>query len=408
MIFLLAWMLAAAGAAEGPEEGFLVAVEAVPDAAGGLGNSPASDFVRVREAAWMSADLKRGWRVTASGDLSVPGMTPDESRLHRAAIQWDRPRFRARLGRFVHLGPTGAARVDGLAGTVGDVDGFGAEAWAGRVGPREALEATGDFGAAASLRYGPQSRRASAGWGMRYTASNELVQRGHAAGSLRSASGGWATAMAELGSPDRGEGSVGIRAALAGSVPVLRKARVGATARWEGMGPLGVPTLGQTVAVALAPNGYGVARASGSLDLDALRLSVRAGPSLVRRLDAPLEVGAGGQLSVEEPHTGIGVKFGGASIGTSAYVGGGLSAQRSISWATLSTQSGLYRFRGLDGMTAWVTETQVLADVRLTGQSSRIPLHLGLRAAGGKDRVLSPWVRTGASLRMGFPGGGRQ
>ncbi len=91
-----------------------------------------------------------------------------------------------------------------------------------------------------------------------------------------------------------------------------------------------------------------------------------------------------------------------SAVGDSWYAGGGLVASEEAGDFRFDVDAGLYRFRPLDGLEAWVGEGRLNCGYAINPDDARTRLRLDVEAAAGADRILAPWARAGVALRGAF------
>lgn len=406
-----------------------VAVEALPQSDG-------ESWTRSRVPLRLGAELGDAWSLTAAGELRTPTLGLEEAWLQRLSVHYEGDSLGLTAGRFLDLNPAGRTRVDGVALDL-RTERMGTRLYGGRIGHAEALDATGDLGAGALLWLagGPMW----GGLGYHFRADPEqLLHTVQATGSYSDGTGFRVQLLAEYGlftdwpDPDatdeeteESEESEGrsLGASTRGSVflraPMGTRAALGARVRWIGLPSITVPWAAAHVEQQLSPDGYGVAELSAELNPPGpFQVVVGGGPTLVTRVavieepepDGPLTrtalgVGGTGRVVVGMHEQGS-VFLGGTAVGGSWYAGGGLQLHRAVGPAELRGQAGLYRFQALDQHAAWVGEGRVQATVELPWHPAGADLDMGIRAAAGSDRLLSPWGRVGVAFNGHFGHGG--
>lgn|GEM_PF-6310710 len=378
-----------------------VGLEALPDAQGGPGG-------RSRIALSLSAEERGQWSALASGQLRAASgswaVVADEADLHRLLLRYQRPDWTVRLGRLVRLYGGGLARLDGASLTWHPAGRLGGEAWVGRLGHPESLDEPGSLAAGAELQADLGQVGVSAG-ASADTSGSEHRLRTTLAADWVGARGSRAWASLEVGTspqpqPDPGAWADRLRGEVRGHWIARPGVSTHGSLRWEGLATGALPASAEVLLERLAPRGYAVGDLAVEARASRWRLWFAAGPTM-----APAQEGTpswGASIDVRAERSGVALFARAMGIGDSGFAGGGASGATALGPWALSGEAMLGRQRGLDGDTAWVTETRLEAGLVMPGDPS---IRVAVRVSAGADRLLAPWARATLQLqsRLGGP-----
>lgn len=402
------------------------AVEALPDLDG-------QARLRVRNDIHLQLKLHPRWRIFAAGNLrfgrSLAGDAPtdtdttwagqglDEADLYRLGLRYSTPDLSLTLGRFVRPAFGGLYRVDGAGIEVGSTNlPVGLDAWVGRVGHPEPLTPVSAFGAGVEGRIYP--RGPEGGWsGVAIRVGYDLHKsvpgmrhRWYGGVSARSGAGHSIAGGAEFGLLPAKEGSeeeddLGLRAWFNGTLIPTSTVRIIGSFRWDDLPPPGIPETSVSAIETLLPRGYAIGKVAVELRPGPLSVRIGGGPTLLPSADGAPRIGATAKASAEVPldHGRVGFFAAATAVGTSSYMGGGGGLSGYLGPLHLGGDVGAYRFAGLDGQLALIAEGRFNAELTLPLPAHAGPvagdLRIAAHVAGGADRLLAPWIRTGLSLR---------
>jgi len=366
-------------------------------AVGGVPDLLGRPQARAEQQVATALDLGSGWTLDGLGSVRDPGGqgAPLTGDLLVAHARGPVGTARLEVGRFARLDPRGALHLDGAAvAWSGPVT---VSAWGGRLWHPETWRAgqTGVVGASAEGRLAPGVDAAAgaegrlAGAGGQARAFSALHVRGARAQALR------LTAERALGHQD------GARAELCGDLP-MRRARLGATARWENLPTDLLPTALANPLTWLAPHGYGVVSVRAQRPAGAALLWTEGGPALHRRLDASSPWAAGGlgragASAPVAPHLRLGAHAIAAGLSPTWLAGGVVDAALDLGEGQLRADLGVFRIAPSTGPRATTWEGR-LSGRAPVGGSGRV--HLRAELAAGVDRLLQPLARGGLALDL--------
>jgi len=400
------------------------AVEALPDFDG-------QPRLRVRNDVRIHLNLAPRWQMFGAGNLRFSrrladdssnqgdttwaGEKLDEADLYRLGLRYRTPDLTITAGRFVRPAFGGLYRVDGAGVEVGATHlPVGLDAWVGRVGHPEPLTPVSAFGAGVEGRLFP--RGPGGGWsGVSIRVGYDLHKsvpgmrhRWYAGAEARSGLGHSLGGGAEVGvlpEGHDGELDLGLRAWFNGTLVPHAQVRVTGFFRWDDLPPPGIPETSVTAIETLLPRGYAIGRAAVELRPGPLSVRIGGGPTLLPSADGPARLGGTARASAEIPLQGghLGVFGAATAVGESSYLGGGAGLAGHLGPLHLGGDLGAYRFVPLDSMPGLVAEGRFHAELTLPLPRRMGPLGGDLRiaahVAGGADRMLAPWIRTGLALR---------
>lgn len=364
--------------------------------------------LRAIELVGVNVPINNTWDVEAHGAVRMTGAGngPDKLDVYRLSAAYKGADWTVSFGRLIRYDSRGIQRIDGA---IFDLDRGGSVStvgWIGRVWHVETWDVGNTWvgGFQVALRPGNAGRygsrtRGTLGWEGR--AGEAFTHRFIASLASYGLDGRFGTTHFEI-EPLVGE-PVKWRAGVKGTLPVSRHTDAGVDVRWEGLPPLAVQNAVRSPMDWLAPQGYGVASAFTRFHHGDLSFGAEAGPTWYPHREGLAQAGGLGRAHVGlELHRDLGVSLyaTAGAIGGSWLGGGGVALEGKVRESELSLNSGLYRFQGLDGMSAPVWESRAAYESPLWEARSRHDhLDLSVDAAMGTTRMLIPWVRGGLTVR---------
>ncbi len=383
------------------------ATEALPDFYG-------ERLMRFEQQFAAQVPVADGWHLEGMGSVRDPAAmsAPTEGDLLRLSVHYDQRRISVGTGRLVRSGTQGLEPIDGVLFRGEDM-GTRVDAWGGRVWHPEGVpdDETWVIGTEIGARSSQHAGLSSTiGWEGR-ASLGQFANRGFASVALRGAREGQLSGMLELGSTADPQ-SLPLRSALRAARPFGRFARIGASARWEGLAPVASTT--NAPMNYLAPDGYGIVDAEARLNLGPVSLDVSGGPTLrpaAETSTAGPDVGSMGRgglrVNVAAP-VWLGIGALSAQASDSAIAGGLGEVGIAHDDMSLRFEGAIFDYVAQTGPVARVWEARLLGagPTWRPRQGALQTLQVRAQISTGTDRILQPWVRGGAVL-IGDFGGGR-
>ncbi len=409
---LLGLVAAGAAIAAPPGAERSIAYVQAGTSAEGLPDYFGADQLRLRHDIAVGALLHPRWRFDASGNLENSSL--DEADLYRLGLRYAQPDLSAALGRQVRVGSDGLMRLDGATVDVLSSKPVNFSVWGGRIGHPEPLVDVTAYGAGTEVRWNPRGKN-GIGWSGVSTAGgyqwrlspDQTVHRFHVTGALTGPTGANLSTLVQLGlsaptddAPEEEEAETGIRAQLRGNLPMGKVLTLSEDARWEGLSRAAVPETTYGVIQTLAPDGYGISETVLAIRPGKLHIRLAGGPTFTPQGEE-MHMGGAARCAMEvgpSPGNVVGVFARGATLGTSAYAGGGLAGARQVGPADLQADFGAYQMQVLDGEGSLAYEGRFIADLLIPRSVSIGGLKLRLMGGMGSDRLMTQWVRAGAAL----------
>ncbi len=366
----------------------------------------ADSQLRLAQAVGLAVRDPSGLSLDALGAVRDPLEGAWTGDLYRLNLGLRGARYSAGIGRFVLASERGFLRLDGAQVDLGLGPAVTFHGWGGRSWHPETFERGDDALLGGELRLdGGGAVSGGAGWEGRLV-DDGVVHRVHAYSRLRSVTGSWATALAELAPLESSESPLGVpaRLALRGQGSAGAPVVLGAGFRWEDLERAVAPEALSSPMDWLAGPGYLAAELEARATVEGITASASLGPT--RHLDPELaSTGGLGRAGLSVPlgeRLVAGVAVTGALAQPSWVLGGVAEARWQASErAALRVDGGWFRFSPLEGPQANVLEGRISAEAPvLSGEGGNLVMLAQLSA--GSDRLLDPWLRGGLSLQGSF------
>lgn len=362
----------------------------------------------------LDATLPKGFSLSVGGGLRFRVPEPGETimgDLWRLSVTHEGTIHRVDVGRIVRLDARGFERIDGASAEIKPNGPASVSVWAGRLWAPINWAPDTTVVAGVQGHYRPmvnglpsKAVQVSAGWEGRYTPKAAFRNRLMGAFSFYGPRNAKVNALleGETGS----DKNVPVRAEVHGGGPVGGNVDLRGDLAWQGLDHQSSIDGVINPFDWLTQDGYGIAGVGMLWQHGGFSVDATGGATLQVDSKYTPTPGGHGRLSfgARVKHASFALFANGASIGESWIVGGGAEVGGHWKRYDLVIDSAIDRMTPIDGSARWLGEARARGSVELlditTGQLQNT-IALAAEAAGGADRMLSPWVRGGLSIQIG-------